>query len=231
MATNGQFFLFPLWIFQEYSWASMGLPAKAIIPVLFRHANREGECWPSQVTIAAEAGVKARISVRKAASELIGNGLISTHKKHNPRGGPLTAYRREISADYKKFGSQNFTPFHYQIIDSGAWGACTLSAKALYPVLRWRAKLYGDEETESDVGGGWIDEDSLWEHLQTRRWDIVRKASYKSIAQLAEWSGIDRRSMGSAMQSLLNVGLVAEMPEVRGAFKVMLNACGEQGGK
>jgi len=228
LAQNGQYFLFPLWLFEDYEWSGLSLSAKAIMPVLFRHANRDGEAWPSQTTIGIEAGIKSRRIIGKAARELSGAGYISLGKKSKPKSAPLNVYRRELSIDHRELGSQSFTPFHYQIIDSGAWGACTLSAKALYPVLRWRGRLYGDDDADS--GGGWINEDDLLDHLQGRKWDIVRRANYKSMADLALWSGIDRRSMGSALESLWAQGLVQHLPEVKGAFKVMLIACPPHGG-
>lgn len=230
MAANGQYFLFPLWLFQEdYTWSGLSLSAKAIMPVLFRHANRDGECWPSQATIGIEAGIKSRLAVRKATQQLVDFGLIEISKKRNPRGGPFNVYHRKLTADFSKHGTDSFIPFFFSLIDSGIWSACTPASKALYPVLRWKAKLYGDEET--DYGGGWIHEADLEEHLQNRRWDLCRRANYESYSRLAEWAGIDRRSVGGGLQGLWDVGLIKNMPEVKGAFKVMLYAGRKVGNK
>jgi len=196
---------------------------------IFRHVNREGMAWPSQKTLGLEAGIKSRLAVRKATQELVAFGLIEISKKRNPRGGPLNVYHRKISSDFNADGTDRFMPFFYSVIDSGTWRKCTPAGKAVYPVLRWKAKLYGDEDT--DYGGGWIHEDDLEEHLQNRQWDICRRANYESLSQLAKWAGVDRRSVGGALQNLHEVGLIEDMPAVRGAFRVMLGACDEHCGK
>lgn len=225
MAANGQFFLIPLWIFEDRTWTVLSLPAKAVLMAIFRHINRQGVAWPSQSTLGREAGIKSRLAVRRATSELVAYDLIAISKKRNPRGGPFNVYYRKLTADFTAHGTDRFLPFYYSVIDSGVWSRCTPVGRALYPVLRWKAKIYGDGDT--DYGGGWVHENDLEEHLQNRRWDICRRVNYESLTRLAQWAGVDRRSVGGALQSLHEVGLIGDMPEVKGAYRVMLGACNE----
>jgi len=180
---NKFFFKWDKDLIKNNHWASLPLASKAIFPVIAVHQNKRGECWPSQQTIAELSGYTEK-TVRE--------GLKGLHEK-SFSGIKLKKYRTagmQWAGTYYKIhplpvGKTGYFPFHKDLVISKIWSQLKSTAKALYPVMRCFAWNDG-------FGRNYKSHDY---------WD--RGKNY-----LAEYAGIDRRSIAGALESLQSFDLI-----------------------
>jgi hypothetical protein len=184
-------------LIKKKRWAILSSASKAIFPVIAVHKDKRGECWPSQQKIAALSGCTEK-TVRegiKGLEEVRFSGIkIIKSKKYGMRW-PGNHY----SLDFPRVGKRGYFPFHKSLIESTKWSQLKPSAKALYPVMRCFG--YNDSYGRNYRPHDYCD----------------RKKGY-----LAEFAGINRKSIPTALESLLTVGLIKPV-ERHAAWKVFID--------
>jgi hypothetical protein len=177
-------------------WASLPLASRTIFPVIAVHQNKEGGSWPSQQTIADLSGYSEK-TVREGLKGLLEKGF---------SGIKIKKYRKEWmqwAGTYYKInplpvGKKGYFPFHKALVISKNWSKLKSTAKALYPVMRCFG--YNDGFGRNYKPHDYCD----------------RKKTY-----LAEFAGIDRRSIAGALKSLQSVDLI-EPVSGRAAWRVFI---------
>ena len=170
-------------LIKKKRWAVLSSASKAIFPVIAVHKDKRGECWPSQQKIAELSGCTEK-TVREGLKVLEEEGFsgikIFKFKKDGMRWPGNHYY-----LDFPRVGQKDYFPFHKSLITSMKWSQLKPSAKALYPVMRCFG--YNDSYGRNYRPHDYCD----------------RKKSY-----LAEFAGINRKSIPIALESLLAVGLI-----------------------
>jgi hypothetical protein len=172
------------------------LASKAIFPVIAVHQNEKGECWPSQQTIADLSGYSEK-TVReglKGLQEKGFSGIKLVKVKKTGMQWPGIHYKM----DPLPVGKKGYFPFHKDLVSSKKWSQLKSTAKALYPVMR----CFGYNE---GFGRNYKPHDYC-----------DREKKY-----LAEFAGIDRKSIAGALESLQSVDLI-EPAAGRAAWRVFI---------
>jgi hypothetical protein len=185
------FFWWTKRMFEDLTWAGLPLASKAVLPVLAAGVSRKGKTkgwtWPSEMTIAIEAGISPK-TVREGtkALETLWDGFKIARYITN-RGRSAKKYHLSLpSANVK---GKSF-PFHGYIIESGQWQHLIPTAKALYPVMR-HFGYFDYFEYDPDDGGADFE-------FGKREYDFcIAEEDY-----LAEFSGIHLKSIEPALRSL-----------------------------
>ena len=191
---NDIHFRLPLKLISSYNWATLGKPARAILPVLGVYANREGKAWPGVRIIAELAGYRdTRYRyIREGMKDLIKNKLVIREKP----GRHYIYYLTDL-AIWKR-GRTFFPIYKEAMILSRKWADLTPSEKSIYPVLGNKAKIHDPEVEDSEfhaIG------------------DIYEPKKY------IEWAGISRPSFYSAYYSLDHKGLIDSLDEGEGYYR------------
>ena len=129
----------PLKLINSYLWASLNQSAKAILPVIGVHCNKNGISFPSIKLMAKLAGYKTNRYIRVGINDLIKNVLMSKKKE-----GRHNVYFLTDLALWKR--GRSFFPIYKEgMILSGLWAKMTPTEKALYIVLGEKAKINDPE--------------------------------------------------------------------------------------
>ncbi len=184
----------PLRLISSHNWATLGKPARAILPVIGVYADREGKAWPGVRIIAELAGYRdARYRyIREGMKDLIKNKLVIREKP----GRHYIYYLTDL-AIWKR-GRTFFPIYKEAMIISRRWAGLTPSEKSIYPVLGNKAKIHDPEVEDSEfhaIG------------------DIYESERY------IEWAGISRPSFYSAYYSLNHKGLIDSLDEGEGYYR------------
>ncbi|MBA7525215.1 hypothetical protein ES705_17364 [subsurface metagenome] len=182
----------PLKLINSHNWATLGKPARAILPVIGIYANREGKAWPGVRIIAELAGYKDKRCIRLGMEDLIKNKLVIREKL-----GRHYIYSLTDLAIWK-WGRSFFPIYKEAMILSRKWAGLTPSEKSLYPVLGNKAKINNPEVLDSGfhaIG------------------DIYEPKKY------IEWAGICPQSFYSAYYSLNHKDLIDSLDEGEGYYR------------
>jgi len=177
--------------FKDMIWRNWPKATKAIVPVIMKHSDASGYSFPSQTRIAVYSGITEK-SVRQGLNGLQNFSDFGIKKEITRRGWIKNKYwfkpetRNEKGAVF----------ISHAFFNGGNWAMLLPSAKAIYPVLKyfcyWNFDLY--QEYEEMV------EDPLYfdDVYKNRKYDFVN-ADPEAIA---EFSGVCKKSISSAFQSL-----------------------------
>jgi hypothetical protein len=191
------FFRFAKKLVREKSWANLPSASKAIYPVIGVHCDAEGWAFPGQQTIAILSGRRPK-TVRQGIKGL--EALPGFWAKPDVTSTGQRSYRYHIQPPPQEPGASFF--FHKEIITGGNWLHLTPSAQALYPTLRTFA-FFDSYAYDGSLGG------DFWESYVGRQFDFVNM----DFEIMAEYAGISSRSLDSALQSLLDHNLLAEVED------------------
>lgn len=191
------FFRFAKNLVREKLWATLPLASKAIYPVIGVHCDARGWAFPSQQTIAILSG-RTTNTVRQGIRGL--ETLPGFRAKPNVTSTGQRTYHYHIQAPPQEPGASFF--FHKEIITGGNWLHLRSSAQALYPVLRTFA-FFDPEAYDGSPPFYWL------AAYRDRRFDFVNM----DFEVMAEYAGISKRSLDSALQSLLDHNLLDEVEE------------------
>lgn len=171
------------------NWSNISTAAKAVLPVIACHCDEHGKAFPGQETIAALSRLDIK-TVRQGIKDLDGfPGFTWEYflTRHGKRG-------KYYKLKFPQKGENGRSFFFYNgIIRSGTWSELKPTAKALYPVMRYFS--YYDAEEDENVE---YDNLEFKERFAKRRWELCSA----EIGRLAEFAGINRRSVGDAIKSL-----------------------------
>lgn len=196
------FIQIPEWYIEKGYWGNLPLASKSIYPVILKHVNAQGYCFPSVFKIAQIAGVTEK-TVGKGLKGLEGFPDFRKEKYMTRRGH--TAYRynfKPVAEEVKTISIK------HGIFNGSNWSQLTPCAKAIYPVLQyfcwWNYDFYFEYE-EIDYEN---DDDSVSPEnpIPQRKYDFISPEN-EYVAQLA---GISIRSTKSAYQSLSDNYLIVE---------------------
>ncbi|MFC1798351.1 hypothetical protein ACFLZL_00905 [Thermodesulfobacteriota bacterium] len=200
-------------LIKNMNWALLPKASKAIFPVIACHVNEHGIAFPSEQTIAILSGLTEKI-VRNGIKGL--EHFPSFEWKHY-----LTKRGRRSKKFCVKLPVENHRgkafPFFRVVLEYGLWMKLSPTAKALYPVMRhfgfFEIDKYAEAENlEIDVN----DFDAVFPE---RPYDFCEA----EFGVLAEFSGINRRSLPAAINSLEKNYLVETLSEDYG-WKVFLKS-------
>ena len=194
------FITIPKVIFEEGYWRKLPSASKSIYPVILKHINAQGTCFPSEETIAKLAGVTPK-TVREGLKGLEDFPGFEKEKYITQRGH--SGYRYMIEPVIKEV---KFISISHVFINGGNWSELTPCAKAIYPVLkhfsRWDYDLYIEqEEVEHENADNSVSPKSFHPH---RKYDFADPES----EHVAQYAGIDIRSIKSSYQSLIDNGFM-----------------------
>jgi len=180
---NKLFFRWDKDLIKNRQWASLPLASKSVFPVIAVHQNAKGECWPTQQTIADLAGYSEK-TVREGLKGLQEKGFSGIELIKYKKTGMLWA-----GTYYKinplPLGKKGYFPFHKDLVSSKKWSQLKSTAKALYPVMRCFG--YNEGFGRNYKPHDYCDSDKKY---------------------LAEFTGIDRRSIATALESLESSDLI-----------------------
>nr|WP_284710699.1 helix-turn-helix domain-containing protein [Desulfovibrio aminophilus] len=171
------------------TWSVLTRAAQAVYPVLLRHADDHGVCFPAEDRLAAMSGL-TRKGVRAGVLELEMAGLLST-KKVTTRNGRRAKLYNLLNDCTSPEGICMPSIF----IDGGLWSDLTPTGKALAVAFRYFAKPRPDLDPDEE---GWLEGDDFTEYLNRRKYDIC--GAEPSV--LREFSGVCRRIYLAAIESL-----------------------------
>jgi hypothetical protein len=194
------FIRIPKVIFEEDYWRKLPAASKSIYPVILKHINAQGTCFPSEETIAKLAGVTPK-TVREGLKGLDGFLGLDKEKYTTQRGH--SGYRYMIDPVGKEV---KVISISHAFFNGGNWSELTPSARAICPVLKyfswWDYDLYIEHE---EIEYGNVDDSvspkSFYPH---RKYDFI-DPDKESVAQ---FSGVDIRSIKSSYQSLVDNGFM-----------------------
>jgi hypothetical protein len=179
--------------FEEMIWRDWPKATKAIVPVIMKHSDARGYSFPSQTRIAIYAGITKK-TVRQGLSELKIFQDFDIKREFNRRGWMKNKYwfkptpRNEKGAVF----------ISHAFFNGGNWSLLSPTAKAIYPVLKyfcfWDFDLYQEYEATCE------DPSEFNEVYCDRKFDFL-SADPEAIAEL---SGVSKKSITSAFQSLEN---------------------------
>jgi hypothetical protein len=191
-----QFFWWDKKLIENKNWALLPKSSKAIFPVIACHANRKGEAFPGEQTIAIFAGVSDK-TVREGIRGLEAFPNFKCDHYISRRGKRA----KKFILNARSSNNDSF-PFYKFILESGIWRKIKPSAKALYPVLRYFGffdiNLYADMENPE------ICEADFEEVFPDREYDFCEA----DPVFLAQFAGIHRNSINAALDDLANNFLI-----------------------
>jgi len=178
---------------QDTTWRNWPKSTKAIVPVIMKHSNICGYSFPSQTRIAIYSGITEK-SVREGLNGLQNFQDFGITKEFSRRGWMKNKYWFKPASRNEKgaiFISHAF-------FNGANWARLTSSAKAIYPVLKcycfWELERY---QEYVEIRGSPLDVNYIYKY---RNYDFL-SAEPEAIA---EFSGICKKSIPSAFQSLTN---------------------------
>ena len=181
-------------------WAGVSQATRSILPVIMMFRNSDsGEAFPSHQTIGALAGISEK-TVSQGIKYIDSLEGFSINEYMTSKGNK--AYKYHIP----KYSGKNLIKINHSLFESGHWHMLSHSAKSVYIVLRVLAECecweyMFDEEDASDGDK---------ERYRLRKYDLARFDSYSQLARLA---GISRQTLHPAIDSLKNIGLIADHPD------------------
>lgn len=202
------FFWFRKELIEDLNWAMLSTSAKAVFPVIGCYINKNGVAFPGEETISTLAGVNPKV-VRKGVHDLEGFPGFSWEHYVTKRGRRSKKFYMDLPRDVKP--GEAFR-FFQVVLESGGWRELKPAAKALYPTMRFFG--YFDMEEAMEEGEVW---DDGREAYASREYDQV--TAERTV--MARHAGIDRRSIGRALESLSECHLVDELEDGSG-WKVYL---------
>jgi hypothetical protein len=129
----------PLKLINSYLWANINQSAKAILPVIGVHCNKNGISFPSIKLMAKLAGYKTDRYIQAGINNLIKNVLITKKKE-----GRHNVYFLTDLALWKP-GRSFFPIYKEAMILNYTWAKLTPTEKSLYIVLGEKAKVNDPE--------------------------------------------------------------------------------------
>ena len=180
--------------FEKDLWGPLPQASKAVLPIILKHLNEDGTCFPSQQTIAILAGITEK-TVRHGLKGLDGLPGYETEKYISRRGHIAYKYRMRAIPEHPKSIS-----ICHGFFNGGNWSQLTPSAKAVYPVLKyfawWDFGIYREDEEIIEHEG----EDLSGQNYPHRSYDYA-DPDRECVSSI---SGIATRSVGSAYDSLID---------------------------
>ena len=187
------FIKIPKGYFEEGCWGKLPRASQAIYPVIRKHANAQGSCFPSELTISKFAGVTEK-TVRKGLKGLDGFPGFKQEKYITSRGRTGYRYMFEPVAKEEKAIS-----ISHAFFNGGNWSRLTPCAKAIYPVLKcfwwWGYHIYSEDEEIDLENEEFVSPENPF---LLRKYDFT----YPDKENVAQLAGINIRSINNAYQSL-----------------------------
>ena len=171
----------PLKLITSYTWAGLNQSAKAILPVIGVHCNKNGISFPSIKLIAKLAGYKKDSYLYAGINDLIKNVLMTKEKE-----GRHNVYFLTDLALWKK-GRSFFPVYKEAMILNYAWAKLTSTEKALYVVLGEKAKINDPEVLDSSYHA---------------------IGNINKVCNYIKYAGISKPSFYTAYESLRNKGYI-----------------------
>lgn len=204
-------FWFDKKLIENYQWAGLPKASKAVYPIICSFMNDNGESFPSEQTISMRAG---------RTEKIVRDGI---EGMNDFPGVKITKYVTQKGRRSKKFfitkppvEKGRLFPFHKKIIEGGNWSQLKPTAQALYPVMRYfgffNIDLYCEIENQE------YEPSDFDEIYKGRQWDFCEAET--SI--MAQYAGIDRKSISVALNSLKENFLIEELENYYG-WKVYLH--------
>ena len=218
------FWRFDKAIVTDEAWKNLRPEGKYVLPVLMRHCNESGTCYPTEKTISIMAGIDLKTAVRgiKAVKE---NGQVTVNQKRNKDLSMKNTYQ------LKKAPENRMVRLFPYIFDAGIWAALVPAAKKIFPVLLSGASMNNIEyqavcdelthrgredelehSTDPDAGRYY----SKYSGWQNREWGFFN-AKGEDVMWLADIK--DRRTFYTGMNDLGQHGLIG-MVSIKGEPKL-----------
>jgi DNA-binding transcriptional ArsR family regulator len=195
------------------AWARLPAAAKGVYPVVRAFANRAGQAWPCELTIAIHAGQTEK-TTREGVNGLCGFPGVTLARYVTKRG---RLGKRWLFAAVPVERGRWF-PFHRIVVDGGNWLQLLPAAQALYPVMRcfgyFDQGLYEKEQAPDDEA--FTEMARFAEDFAARTCDFCE--AERSV--LAHYAGIATSSMSAALRSLEEHYLIRRRED--GRFAVYL---------
>jgi len=186
-------------LIENMNWGCLSTAAQAVWPVIACYANRDtGICFPGEFTIRALSGIMEKY-VRKGIHGLAGFPGFSWQHYTAKTGRRSKKFCLDLPANHIE--KETF-PFFKCVLESGVWSQLLPTGRALYPVMRYFG--YFDIESYMELEEGDYEAKDFNEIFESRTWDICE--AEKIV--MAEYAGIDRRSVNAALTDLERCGLV-----------------------
>jgi len=128
------FWRFDKKIITDLTWAGLSASAKAALPVIMRHSNKDGRAIPSQERIAEMAGVDLK-SVVRGVKELQDWGPMKVETRWTKK---MTRHNTYILKPGPLNRSARLFP---HLFDAGIWAGLPPSSKAIFLVLLCGANI------------------------------------------------------------------------------------------
>jgi hypothetical protein len=185
---------------KNQNWAPLSPAAKTVFPVIAAHTDAAGHAFPSEQTIAILSGLtektaRAGIHGLEALPGFTASPYVTARGRRSKRFH-VKAPPIEIGRSF---------PFFKCILDGGNWSQLTPTAHALYPVMRTFGHFDFYDAPEDETA----DPSAFKEEYIRRTFDLCE--AEPDI--LADAAGISRKSLGAAMQSLVECHLLEQTDE------------------
>lgn len=202
-----RFFRFDKRWIGNMNWAGISPAAKAVLPVIACHSNKQGEAFPAEETIAGLSG-RTEKTIRQGIRDLKGFPGFDFRPYLTKRGRRSKKFYIDLPPKGER-GRSFF--FHRGIIDCGTWSELKPTAQALYPVMRYFSRFEEGADEELD------DIDVFNERYAARN----QESCIAEVGLLAKFAGIDRHNVNEAMGNLKQLGLL-EPGDDRNSWTVFL---------
>ena len=193
----------PRFYIEKKFWANLPSSSKAIYPIIFKHSNADGVSFPSQLTIAILAGVTEK-TVRDGLAGLEGFPEYKRTRYYTNRGH--IAYKYAITPSSK---NRRLFSVSHAFFNGGNWSLLTPTAKSIYFTLKhyswWDWLIY----SELDEGANLFIPENPYIY---REFDFLDA----DCEIIAEMSGITKKSLREAYQSLIKNYFIEYIGKVDG---------------
>jgi len=189
-------------------WRGLPLSTKSIYPVIGCHTNKDGVAFPSQQTIADLCGCTAK-TVREGIQGLLKIPWVELKTRITARGSRQKVYKIKPGDE----GTKYFSFFKF-ILESGIWRELSIqhkskAAHAVYCSCMAYAvfdlDIYANLENIDD------NPNEFWpEGYSDRKYDFL----YADLDVIAFKSGISLPTARKAIQALIDVELLEEIPDM-----------------
>lgn len=192
-------------IILDRKWADLPSASKSIFPVIASHSDSRGFCFPGEQRIAILSGLTEKTARAGVAGlENFEEAVIVTPYLTR-RGRRSKQFIVALGAD----GPGQSFPFFSAIFHTGSWRMLKPAAQAVYPVMR-SFGFFDQTIFEIQFPGEWDGtEDAFKDNFQSRKWDFCEA----EIGVLADYAGVSRRSLSSALGDLEKYGLAERFAE------------------